>query len=124
MGELHLDIIIDRLRREFKVNVTKVSLRLLIRRLSPRRLNFAKFTRKQSGGRGKFADIIVRIGPADEASKGTLQFIDEVKGGNIPKEFIPSVQKGFEKAMKNGVLAGYPLGSTESDFDRWFFPPG
>ena len=62
-----------------------------------------------SGGRGKFADIIVRIEPADEDFDGTLQFIDEVKGGNIPKEFIPSVQKGFEKAMKNGVLAGYAL---------------
>ena len=65
--------------------------------------------KKQSGGRGKFADIIVRMEPADESFEGTLQFIDEVKGGNIPKEFIPSVQKGFEKAMKNGVLAGYPL---------------
>ena len=82
MGELHLDIIIDRLREVYK---------------------------KQSGGRGKFADIIVRLEPADENFEGTLQFIDEVKGGNVPKEFIPSVQKGFEKAMKNGVLAGYPL---------------
>ncbi len=69
--------------------------------------------KKQSGGRGKFADIIVRIDPADEAFEGSLQFIDEVKGGNVPKEFIPSVQKGFEKAMKNGVLAGYPLDSLK-----------
>ena len=70
--------------------------------------------KKQSGGRGKFADIIVTIGPVDEDfTQGGLQFIDEVKGGNVPKEFIPSVQKGFQTAMKNGVLAGYPLDSLK-----------
>jgi translation elongation factor EF-G len=65
--------------------------------------------KKQSGGRGKFADIIVKVGPADSDFDGSLQFIDVVKGGNIPKEFIPSIQKGFQNAMKNGVLAGFPL---------------
>jgi len=65
--------------------------------------------KKQSGGRGKFADIIVRVEPADKDFEGELQFVDEVKGGNIPKEFIPSIQKGFQRAMKNGVLAGYAL---------------
>ena len=92
MGELHLDIIIDRLKREFKVECNQ----------------------GRPQGRGKFADIIVSVGPVDEDWKqGGLQFIDEVKGGNVPKEFIPSVQKGFQTAMKNGVLAGFPLDSLK-----------
>jgi elongation factor G len=109
MGELHLDIIIDRLRREFKVECNQGKPQVTYKEAITKPVELREVYKKQSGGRGKFADIIVRVEPADEGFEGTLQFIDEVKGGNIPKEFIPSVQKGFEKAMKNGVLAGYPL---------------
>jgi len=109
MGELHLDIIIDRLRREFKVECNQGRPQVTYKEAITKTVNLREVYKKQSGGRGKFADIIVNIGPADEGFEGALQFIDEVKGGNIPKEFIPSVQKGFTTAMKNGVLAGYPL---------------
>lgn len=109
MGELHLDIIIDRLRREFKVECNQGKPQVSYKETITKPVELREVYKKQSGGRGKFADIIVRLEPADENFEGTLQFIDEVKGGNVPKEFIPSVQKGFEKAMKNGVLAGYPL---------------
>ena len=109
MGELHLDIIIDRLKREFKVECNQGKPQVTYKEAITKPVELREVYKKQSGGRGKFADIIVRIEPADEGFDGTLQFIDEVKGGNVPKEFIPSVQKGFEKAMKNGVLAGYPL---------------
>lgn len=109
MGELHLDIIVDRLRREFKVECNQGKPQVTYKEAITKSVELREVYKKQSGGRGKFADIIVRIEPADENFEGTLQFIDEVKGGNIPKEFIPSVQKGFEKAMKNGILAGYPL---------------
>ncbi len=109
MGELHLDIIIDRLRREFKVECNQGRPQVSYKEAITKSVELREVYKKQSGGRGKFADIIVRIEPADAGFEGELQFIDEVKGGNIPKEFIPSVQKGFLKAMKNGVLAGYPL---------------
>ena len=109
MGELHLDIIIDRLRREFKVECNQGRPQVTYKEAITKPVELREVYKKQSGGRGKFADIIVRVEPADEGFEGTLQFIDEVKGGNVPKEFIPSVQKGFEKAMKNGILAGYPL---------------
>ncbi len=109
MGELHLDIIIDRLKREFKVECNQGKPQVTYKEAITKPVELREVYKKQSGGRGKFADIIVRIEPADEAFEGTLQFIDEVKGGNVPKEFIPSVQKGFEKAMRNGVLAGYSL---------------
>jgi elongation factor G len=109
MGELHLDIIIDRLRREFKVECNQGRPQVSYKEAITRPVELREVYKKQSGGRGKFADIIVRVEPADEGFEGELQFVDEVKGGNIPKEFIPSVQKGFLKAMKNGVLAGYPL---------------
>ena len=109
MGELHLDIIIDRLRREFKVECNQGRPQVTYKEAITKSVELREVYKKQSGGRGKFADIIVRVEPADEGFEGTLQFIDEVKGGNVPKEFIPSVQKGFEKAMKNGILAGYPL---------------
>ena len=109
MGELHLDIIVDRLRREFKVECNQGKPQVTYKEAITKSVELREVYKKQSGGRGKFADIIVRIEPADESFEGTLQFVDEVKGGNIPKEFIPSVQKGFEKAMKNGILAGYPL---------------
>ena len=109
MGELHLDIIIDRLKREFKVECNQGKPQVTYKEAITQPVVLREVYKKQSGGRGKFADIIVRIEPASEGFEGTLEFIDEVKGGNVPKEFIPSVQKGFEKAMKNGVLAGYPL---------------
>ena len=109
MGELHLDIIIDRLRREFKVECNQGKPQVTYKEAITKPVELREVYKKQSGGRGKFADIIVRLEPADEGFEGSLQFIDEVKGGNVPKEFIPSVQKGFEKAMKNGVLAGYSL---------------
>ena len=109
MGELHLDIIIDRLKREFKVECNQGQPQVAYKEAVTQTVDLREVYKKQSGGRGKFADIIIKFGPADEDFDGTLQFVDEVKGGNIPKEFIPSVQKGFEKAMKSGVLAGYPL---------------
>lgn len=109
MGELHLDIIVDRLRREFKVECNQGRPQVSYKEAITKSVELREVYKKQSGGRGKFADIIVRVGPADESFEGELQFVDEVKGGNIPKEFVPSVQKGFLKAMKNGVLAGYAL---------------
>ena len=109
MGELHLEIIVDRLRREFKVECNQGRPLVSYKEAITQSVELREVYKKQTGGRGKFADIIVRIEPADETFEGHLQFVDEVKGGNVPKEFIPSVQKGFEKAMTNGVLAGYPL---------------
>ncbi len=109
MGELHLDIIIDRLRREFKVECNQGRPQVTYKEAITRPVELREVFKKQTGGRGKFADIIVRIEPVDEGFEGNLQFVDEVKGGNIPKEFIPSIQKGFVNAMKNGVLAGYPV---------------
>ena len=110
MGALHLDIIIDRLKREFKVECNQGKPQVNYKEAITKPTTLREVYKKQSGGRGKFADIIVTIGPKDEDYKeGDLQFINEVKGGNIPKEFIPSVQKGFENAMKTGVLGGYPM---------------
>ena len=109
MGELHLDIIIDRLRREFKVECNQGRPQVTYKEAITRPVELREVFKKQTGGRGKFADIIVRVEPVDEGFEGNLQFVDEVKGGNIPKEFIPSIQKGFTTAMKNGVLAGYPV---------------
>ena len=109
MGELHLDIIIDRLRREFKVECNQGRPQVTYKESITAPVELREVFKKQTGGRGKFADIIVRIEPVDEGFEGSLQFVDEVKGGNVPKEFIPSVQKGFATAMKNGVLAGYPI---------------
>ena len=110
MGELHLDIIIDRLKREFKVECNQGKPQVNYKEAITKPVTLREVYKKQSGGRGKFADIIVTIGPKDEDYKeGDMQFINEVKGGNIPKEFIPSVQKGFENAMKNGILGGYPM---------------
>ncbi|MCM1005483.1 MAG: elongation factor G [Prevotella sp.] len=109
MGELHLDIIIDRLKREFKVECNQGRPQVTYKEAITRPVELREVFKKQTGGRGKFADIIVRVEPADDDFEGSLQFIDEVKGGNVPKEYIPSVQKGFTTAMKNGVLAGYPV---------------
>ena len=115
MGELHLDIIIDRLKREFKVECNQGKPQVNYKEAITKTVtNLREVYKKQSGGRGKFADIIVNVGPVDpDFKEGGLQFVNEVKGGNIPKEFIPSVQKGFETAMKNGVLAGYPMDSLK-----------
>ncbi len=109
MGELHLEIIIDRLKREFKVECNQGKPQVSYKEAIKTTVDLREVYKKQSGGRGKFADIIVKVGPVDEGFEGALQFVDEVKGGNIPKEFIPSVQKGFTAAMKTGVLAGFPL---------------
>lgn len=117
MGELHLDIILDRLRREFKVECNQGKPQVNYKEAITKEVNLREVYKKQTGGRGKFADIIVNVGPVDAdwdvKEKGGLQFVNEVKGGNVPKEFIPSVQKGFEDAMKNGVLGGYPLDSLK-----------
>ncbi len=109
MGELHLEIIIDRLKREFKVECNQGKPQVTYKEAITKEVETREVYKKQTGGRGKFADIIVKVGPVDEGFEGSLQFIDEVKGGNIPKEYIPSVQKGFQVAMKNGVLAGFPV---------------
>ncbi len=109
MGELHLDIIIDRLKREFKVECNQGRPQVSYKEAITRTVDHRECYKKQSGGRGKYADIVVSVGPADENFEGSLQFEDVVKGGNIPKEFIPSIQKGFQAAMKNGVLAGFPV---------------
>ncbi len=109
MGELHLEIIIDRLKREFKVEANQGRPQVSYKEAITKPVELREVYKKQSGGRGKFADIIVRVEPADKDFEGELQFVDEVKGGNIPKEFIPSIQKGFLRAMKTGVLAGYAL---------------
>ena len=112
MGELHLDIIIDRLRREFKVECNQGKTQVSYKEAITQEVQLREVYKKQSGGRGKFADIIVKVGPADPGVTG-LQFTSEVKGGNVPTEFIPSVEKGFKAAMENGVLAGYPLDSLK-----------
>ncbi|MBQ1851768.1 MAG: elongation factor G [Paludibacteraceae bacterium] len=109
MGELHLEIIIDRLRREFKVECNQGRPQVSYKESITKTVELREVYKKQSGGRGKFADMILKVGPVDEGFEGDLQFVDEVKGGNIPKEFIPAIQKGFQTAMRNGVLAGYPV---------------
>ena len=124
MGELHLDIIIDRLKREFKVECNQGKPQVNYKEAITKTVNLREVYKKQSGGRGKFADIIVNVGPVDEDFKeGGLQFINKVTGGNIPKEFIPSVQKGFENAMKSGVLGGFPLDSLKVELLDGSFHP-
>ena len=112
MGELHLDIIVDRLRREFGVDINQGAPQVNYKEAITGEVELREVFKKQTGGRGKFADIIVRISPADEGVNG-LQFVNEVKGGNIPKEYIPSIEKGFQAAMANGVLAGYEVPSLK-----------
>ena len=109
MGELHLEIIIDRLRREFKVECNQGRPQVTYKEAISQTVQLREIYKKQSGGRGKFADMIVKVGPKDKDFEGDLQFVDEIKGGNIPKEYVPSIEEGFKNAMKNGVLAGYPL---------------
>ncbi len=112
MGELHLDIIMDRIRREFNVECNQGAPQVAYKEAITASCEHREVFKKQSGGRGKFADILFTLSPADEGVKG-LQFINEVKGGNVPKEFIPAVEKGFKAAMQNGVLAGFPVESMK-----------
>jgi elongation factor G len=109
MGELHLDIIVDRLKREFKVEVNQGAPQVSYRENITSTVDHREVYKKQSGGRGKFADIVVKISPQPNPEKTGLEFINSIKGGNIPKEYVPSVEKGFRESMKNGVLAGYPI---------------
>ena len=109
MGELHLDIILDRLRREFKVECNQGRPQVAYKETISQAVELREVFKKQTGGRGKFADIICRVEPVDPDFEGSLQFVDEVKGGDIPKEYIPAIQKGFQNAMRSGVLAGYPV---------------
>ena len=122
MGELHLDIIVDRLRREFGVEINQGAPQVNYKEALTTTVQHREVFKKQTGGRGKFADIIFEIGPAEEGKMG-LTFVDEVKGGNIPKEFIPSVQKGFEAAMANGALAGYTMDSMKVTLKDGSFHP-
>jgi len=112
MGELHLEIILDRLKREFKVECNQGAPQVNYKETIVGSITHREVYKKQSGGRGKFADIVVTISPADEGKEG-LQFVNEVVGGNIPREYIPSVEKGFKSAMQNGVLAGYAMDSLK-----------
>ncbi len=113
MGELHLEVIVDRLRREFGVEISQGAPQVNYKEALTKTFQHREVFKKQTGGRGKFADIIFEIGPNDDPEKTGLVFVDTVKGGNIPKEFIPAVQKGFESAMANGPLAGYTVDSMK-----------
>ncbi|MEL4455530.1 elongation factor G [Lutimonas vermicola] len=124
MGELHLEILIDRLKREFKVEVNEGEPQVEYKEAITKSAEHREVYKKQSGGRGKFADIIFEMGPADEDFEGTgLQFNNVIKGGNIPKEYVPSVQKGFEMAMKNGPLAGYEMDTMKITLKDGSFHP-
>jgi elongation factor G len=112
MGELHLEIIVDRLKREFKVEVNQGAPQVAYKESITTSVEHREVYKKQSGGRGKFADIKFTVGPMDadfDTTKTNLQFVNEITGGNIPREFIPAVEKGFKASLNNGVLAGYPL---------------
>ena len=124
MGELHLDIIIDRLKREFKVECNQGKPQVNYKEAITKTVNLREVYKKQSGGRGKFADIIVNVGPVDDDFEGNgLQFENKVTGGNIPKEFIPAVEKGFASAMKNGILGGFPMDSLKVELLDGSFHP-
>ncbi|WP_422348877.1 elongation factor G [Flagellimonas sp.] len=122
MGELHLDIIVDRLRREFKVEVNQGQPQVEYKEALTATANHRETYKKQTGGRGKFADIVFTMEPAEEGKAG-LEFINEIKGGNIPKEYIPSVEKGFKEAMKNGPLAGFEMDSMKITLKDGSFHP-
>ena len=125
MGELHLDIIVDRLRREFKVEVNQGQPQVEYKEALTTKANHREVYKKQTGGRGKFADIVFTMEPASESeeAKNGLEFINEIKGGNIPKEYIPSVEKGFKEAMKNGPLAGFEMDSMKITLKDGSFHP-
>jgi elongation factor G len=112
MGELHLEVLIDRLKREFNLECNKGTPQVAYKEAINSTVEHREVFKKQTGGKGRFAEILVELSPADKGVKG-LQFIDEVKGGNIPREFIPAVEKGFKEAMRNGILAGFPLNSLK-----------
>ena len=122
MGELHLDIICDRLKREFKVDVNQGQPQVEYKEAFTAAANHREVYKKQSGGRGKFADIVFTIEPAPEAKAG-LEFVNEVKGGNVPKEYVPAVEKGFKEAMKNGPLAGFEMDSMKVTLKDGSFHP-
>jgi elongation factor G len=122
MGELHLEIIVDRLRREFKVECNQGRPQVNYKESISQMVEHREVFKKQTGGRGKFADISVKVGPVDEGKEG-LQFVDSIKGGNVPKEFIPSVEKGFKNAMANGVLAGFTLENLKVELLDGSFHP-
>jgi elongation factor G len=109
MGELHLDIILDRLKREFKVECSQGQPQVSYKETVTNTVNHREVYKKQTGGRGKFADMVINVGAADPDQEEDLKFVNSIKGGNIPREFIPSIEKGFKESMKNGVLAGYPM---------------
>ena len=123
MGELHLEVLIDRLRREFSVECNQGQPRVAYKEAIFGTSEHREVYKKQSGGRGKFADIIVKIGPATDAEQEGLEFESSVKGGNVPKEFIPAVEKGFKTAMENGVLAGFPMDSMRVELMDGSFHP-
>lgn len=122
MGELHLDILMDRLRREFKVEVNQGAPQVAYKEAITASVDHREVFKKQTGGRGKFADIVVKVSPADEGKEG-LTFIDSIKGGHVPAEYIPSVEKGFKEAMKNGPLAGFPVDSLKVELVDGSFHP-
>ncbi|MDA0843466.1 MAG: elongation factor G, partial [Bacteroidetes bacterium] len=122
MGELHLDIIVDRLRREFKVEVNQGQPQVEYKEAITAKADHREVYKKQTGGRGKFADIVFAIEPASEGKVG-LEFVNEVKGGNVPKEYIPSIEKGFREAMKNGPLAGFEMDSMKVTLKDGSFHP-
>jgi len=122
MGELHLEILVDRLNREFKVEVNQGAPQVAYKEAITSLVEHREVFKKQTGGRGKFADISVRISPADKDVVG-VQFIDSIKGGSIPREYVPSVEKGFKEALKNGPLAGFAMESIKVElFDGSFHP--
>ena len=122
MGELHLDIIVDRLRREFKVEVNQGQPQVEYKEAITATAKHREVYKKQTGGRGKFADIVFTIEPADEGKTG-LEFVNTIKGGNVPKEYVPSVEKGFKEAMKNGPLAGFELDAMKITLQDGSFHP-
>jgi elongation factor G len=121
MGELHLEIIVDRLRREFKVECNQGAPQVSYKEALTGSTEHREVYKKQTGGRGKFADIVFTIGPNDDPEKTGLVFVNNIKGGNIPREFIPSIEKGFKEAMTNGILAGYPIDSLKVELNDGSF---
>ena len=122
MGELHLDIIVDRLKREFKVEVNQGQPQVEYKEAITASADHREVYKKQTGGRGKFADIVFKMEPGEEDKVG-LEFVNNIKGGNIPKEYIPSVEKGFKDAMKNGPLAGFEIDSLKVSLNDGSFHP-
>jgi elongation factor G len=122
MGELHLEILMDRLKREFNVECNQGAPQVAYKEALTTHVKHRETFKKQTGGRGKFADIVFEMAPAEKGVTG-LVFIDEVKGGNIPREYVPSVEKGFREAMRNGILAGFPMDSLQVTLKDGSFHP-